>query len=90
MIIDADAGDENVEPAEILDGLLHHRLARFPARDIGGESEKLAPAELILEARDPLGVAIDRHDRRAFIEVTPDDGLPDAAGRADDQCYLTV
>ena len=85
--------DEDVEPAELIDGLLHRLLAELLVADVAGNGDRLAP--FLLD--DLLGLGgvvmlaqIDDGDVRAFAREQRGDRAADAAVAAGDQRHLAL
>ena len=94
MVIDADAGDEDIEGAEPIDGPPHDQLARGPARGVGGHGQEPLLARPFARQRiDARGIAIYR-DLSALLaglprfDVAAAHALADrVAGRGNDDAW---
>ena len=102
-LVEQDAGivDEDVGAAEMLDGVVEHRLAAGHGRNIGAVGDRAAALRLdrvdhLLRHRDIGAAAVARsaeivdHDRRALAREQFGVGLAEPAARAGDQRHLAV
>ncbi|MNP41831.1 hypothetical protein D3C76_1355550 [compost metagenome] len=81
----ADVVDQDVQPAETLDGLGDHALALGEAFQVGGEGQHIAGlAQLVEQFMDQLG-AVHRDQLRALFHQPFGDTAADALGGAGDQ-----
>ena len=102
-LVEQDAGivDQNVGAAEILDGVVEHRLAAGHGRDVGAVGDRAAAFRLdridhLLRHRVVAAGAVTRaaevvdHHRRALAREQFGIGLAEPAARAGDQRHLAV
>ncbi len=102
-LVTQDAGivDEDIGAAEMLDGVVEHRLPALKRRDVGAVGDRAAAVGLdrvhhLLRHRGVGAGAIARtaeivdHDGGALAREQLGVGLPQAAARAGDQRHLAV
>ena len=102
-LVEQDAGivDQNVGAAEMLDGIVEHRLAARHGRNIGAIGNRAAARRLdridnLLRHRGVAAAAVTGtaeivdHDSRALAREQPGIGLAEPAARPGDQRHLAV